>query len=46
VAAGNEAQLDVLPGGVHGLTGYPTEVGRRALAGQDAFFARLLAPSS
>jgi acetyl esterase/lipase len=45
LAAGNEAQLEVLPGGVHGLTGYPTEIGRRALAGQDAFFARLLTPN-
>ena len=27
VAAGNEAELDVHPGGVHGLTGFPTEVG-------------------
>ena len=42
IAAGNEAELDVHPGGVHGLTGFPTEVGRRALAKQDAFFKRVL----
>lgn len=42
VAAGNEAMLDVHPGGVHGLTGFPTAVGRRALENQDAFFTRVL----
>jgi acetyl esterase/lipase len=37
LAAGNEAELEIYPGGVHGLTGFPTEVGRKARARQDAF---------
>lgn len=42
VAAGNAAGLDVHPGGVHGLTSFPTELGRRALARQDAFIEEAL----
>lgn len=42
VAAGNEAELDVQPGGVHGLTGFPTEIGRRALAKQDEFLKKVM----
>ncbi len=42
LAAGNQAQLDVLPGGVHGLTGFPTAVGRSALATQDAFIKAVM----
>lgn len=37
VAAGNEAELAVYPGGVHGFTGFPTEMARRAQAKEDAF---------
>jgi acetyl esterase/lipase len=42
VSAGNEGELDVHPGGVHGLTGFPTAVGRRALAKQDDFIKRVV----
>jgi acetyl esterase/lipase len=42
VAAGNEAELDVHPGGVHGLTGFPTAVGKRAVARQDEFLKQVL----
>ena len=42
LAAGNESEIAVYPGGVHGLTGFPTELGRRALARQDAFFKQVL----
>ncbi len=42
LAAANHGELDVHPGGVHGLTGFPTQVGRRALARQDAFFKAVL----
>jgi acetyl esterase/lipase len=42
VAAGNEGELDVHPGGVHGLTGFPTAVGKRAVARQDEFFKQVL----
>jgi acetyl esterase/lipase len=44
-AAGNKAQLDVQPGGVHGLTSFPTAVGRRAQANQDAFIKALMTGS-
>jgi acetyl esterase len=37
LAAGNRAELAVYPGGVHGFTGYPLELGRRANARIDAF---------
>jgi acetyl esterase/lipase len=42
IAAGNHAHLDIHPGGVHGLTGFPTEVGRRACAAQDEFIREVL----
>jgi acetyl esterase len=42
VSAGNRGELDVHAGGVHGLTGFPTEVGRRALASQDAFIEEIV----
>jgi len=42
VAAGNAGELDVHPGGVHGLTGFPTAVGKRAVATQDGFVKRVL----
>jgi acetyl esterase/lipase len=43
IAAGNEAELAVYPGGVHGLTGFPTALGRKAVARQDAFLKAALA---
>ena len=43
LAAGNEAELAVYPGGVHGITGFPTALGRRAVARQDAFLKAALA---
>lgn len=42
VAAGNPAVLDVHAGGVHGLTSFPTAVGGRAVARQDAFLREVL----
>jgi acetyl esterase/lipase len=42
LAAGNEAELAIYPGGVHGLTGFPTALGRKAVARQDAFFKAAL----
>jgi acetyl esterase/lipase len=42
LAAGNEAELAVYPGGVHGLTGFPTALGRKAVARQDAFMREAL----
>ena len=42
LAAGNEANLDVYPGGIHGLDGYATTMGRIAQSRQEAFFASLL----
>jgi len=43
IAAGNEGELAVYPGGVHGLTGFPTALGREAVARQDAFLKAALA---
>ena len=43
VAAGNEGELALYPGGVHGLTGFPTRLGLEALARQDAFIKSALA---
>lgn len=43
LAAGNKAELEVYPGGVHGLTGFPTALGRKAVARQDAFLKAALA---
>jgi acetyl esterase/lipase len=42
LAAGNDAELAVYPGGVHGLTGFPTALGRKAVARQDAFLKEAL----
>ncbi|HUY98740.1 MAG TPA: alpha/beta hydrolase [Thermomicrobiaceae bacterium] len=39
VAAGNEANLAVYPGGVHGFTLFPTPIGQRALERSAAFVA-------
>jgi acetyl esterase/lipase len=43
LAAGNEAELAVYPGGVHGLTNHPTALARRARDRQDAFLKAALA---
>lgn len=43
LAAGNEAELEVFPGGVHGLTGFPNDLGRKAVAKQDEFMKAALA---
>ena len=43
LAAGNESELAVYPGGVHGLTGFPTALGRKAVARQDSFLKAALA---
>jgi acetyl esterase/lipase len=42
LAAGNEAELAVYPGGVHGITGFPTSLGRKAVARQDEFLKAAL----
>lgn len=43
LAAGNEAELAVYPGGVHGFTSYPTELARSANARIDAFLSTAIA---
>lgn len=43
VAAGNEAELAVWPGGVHGFNAFPNELDRRANERIDAFLAARLA---
>ena len=40
LAAGDEAELAIYPGGVHGFNAFPIELGRRANARSDAFIAR------
>jgi acetyl esterase/lipase len=45
IAAGNESELAVYPGGVHGLTAFPTALGKQALARQDTFLREALAGS-
>jgi acetyl esterase len=42
VAAGNEAELAVYPGGAHGFTLFPNELSRQATARMDAFLNRVL----
>ncbi len=39
VAAGNEAELAIYPGGVHGFTGFPSPLGKKACERSDAFIA-------
>ena len=41
--AGSDAELAVYPGGVHGFTGFPIEIGRRALQREYAFIREALA---
>jgi acetyl esterase/lipase len=40
LAAGNEAELAIYPGGVHAFNAFPIELGRRANARSDEFIAR------
>jgi acetyl esterase len=42
VAAGNEAELAVYPGGAHGFTLFPSNLSRSAITGMDAFLNRAL----
>tara|TARA_R110000868_G_scaffold29322_7_gene108997 strand:- start:7070 stop:8035 length:966 start_codon:yes stop_codon:yes gene_type:complete len=42
IAAGNEAELGVYPGGAHGFVAFPGEISRAANAAQDAFLARVI----
>ena len=42
VAAGNEAELAVYPGGPHGFTLFPSGLSETATAGMDAFLNRVL----
>lgn len=46
IAAGNEAELAVYPGGVHGFNGFPTGLARAANARIDAFLSRVLSLES
>ena len=43
VAAGNEAELAVYPGGAHGFTLFPNDLSKAATARMDAFLNRVLA---
>src|SRR5215471_16318284 len=42
VAAGNEAQLAIYPGGAHGFTLFANELSKKATARMDAFLTRVL----
>jgi len=42
VAAGNEAELAIYPGGPHGFTLFPSELAKAATARMDAFLNRVL----
>jgi acetyl esterase len=42
VAAGNEAELAIYPGGAHGFTLFPNELSKSAIARMDAFLNRVL----
>jgi len=43
VAAGNEAELAIYPGGVHGFTLFPSDLSKSAMVRMDAFLNRILA---
>ena len=43
VAAGNEAELAIYPGGAHGFTLFPNDLSKSATARMDAFLSRVLA---
>ena len=40
IAAGNQSELDVYPGGIHGFTGYPTPIGQRARDKEESFLKK------
>jgi acetyl esterase/lipase len=42
VAAGNQAELAIYPGGAHGFTLFPNDLSKSASAGMDAFLNRAL----
>ena len=42
LAAGNEGELAVYPGGIHGFTGFPVSIGREATERIDSFLAARL----
>ena len=42
VAAGNEAELAIYPGGSHGFTLFPNDLSKSAIARMDAFLNRVL----
>jgi acetyl esterase len=42
VAAGNEAELAIYPGGAHGFTLFPNDLPKSATASMDAFLNRVL----
>jgi acetyl esterase len=42
IAAGNEADLAIYPGGAHGFTLFPTDLSKSATAKMDAFLNRVL----
>jgi acetyl esterase/lipase len=42
VAAGNDAELAIYPGGAHGFTLFPNDLSRSATARMDAFLNRVL----
>jgi len=46
IAAGNEAELAVYPGGAHGFTLFPGEITAAATAGMDAFLRRVTEPAA
>jgi acetyl esterase/lipase len=43
LAAGNEAELAIYPGGVHAFNAFPIAIGRRANARADEFIAQAVA---
>jgi len=45
IAAGNEAELAVYPGGVHGFTSMPTPIAKAALQRIDGFLSAVVASS-
>ena len=42
IAAGNEAELAIYPGGAHGFTLFPNDLSKAAASKMDAFLSRVL----
>jgi acetyl esterase/lipase len=40
IAAGNQSELDVYPGGIHGFHGYPTPIGQKARDKEESFLKK------